>query len=254
MKRRDVLTAGLGRSPSPPPRFGRSRRTDQDADDRRLGAAHRCRRGDRAQRQQRLHHRRDLHERRAGRRRDRRREVQDRAEAVRRCQRSGARHDADPAPDRRGHRFLPGLVRLQHRAADRGDHRAGEEADGADRRRLRRDLHPRLQVRRSACSRAPPASSPRPRRCSRRCSPRRRPIRWSTPTTPSPRPRPRACGCRAMRRASSGSTASSCRPSRPTCRACWARCAPTRRTCWSASCTIRIRSWWRARWSPATPT
>ena len=43
---------------------------------------------------------------------------------------------------------------------------------------------------------------------------------------------------------------SSCRPSRPTCRACWARCAPQRRTCWSASCTTRIRSWSRARWWP----
>ena len=34
----------------------------------------------------------------------------------------------------------------------------------------------------------------------------------STTTTPSPRPRPRACGSRATRRASSGSIPSSCRP------------------------------------------
>ena len=40
----------------------------------------------------------------------------------------------------------------------------------------------------------------------------RRPIRSSTTTTPSPRPRPRACSSRATRRASSGSTTSSCRP------------------------------------------
>src|SRR5215470_19384818 len=37
-------------------------------------------------------------------------------------------------------------------------------------------------------------------------------------------------------------TSSSCRPSRPTCRACWARCASRRPICWSASCTTRIRS------------
>ena len=129
-----------------------------------------------------------------------------------------------------------------------------EEADGADRRRLRRDLHQGLQVHVRHVSRAPPASSPPPRPCSSRCSPRRRPIRWSTPTTPSPRPRARACAlsCDAagFKRLDSFEL-----PAKPTdVSACWARCAPTRPICWSASCTTRIRSWWRGRWSPATPT
>ena len=119
----------------------------QESGVRRLGAAQRRRGGDRAQCQQRLHHGGDLPQRGAGRRRDRRREIRHRAEAVRRRQRSGARHHPDPAPDRRGHRLLPGLVRQQHRVAHRGDHRTGEEADGADRRRFRRDFHPWLQVR-----------------------------------------------------------------------------------------------------------
>ena len=41
-----------------------------------------------------------------------------------------------------GTRFLPRLVRQQHRAAHRGDHRTGAQADGADRRRIGRRSSP----------------------------------------------------------------------------------------------------------------
>ena len=231
------------------PRCSRLRRIrsaagpDQDAGDRRLGAAHRRGGGNRPQRQQRLHHRRDLHQRRAGRRRDRRREVQDRAEAVRRRQRPGARHDADPAPDRRGHQLLPGLVRLQHRAADRGDHRARQEADGADRRRLRRDLH-------HAATSTSFGMFPRATRQFAATAALFKTLQPAAADLFGDLDQRRLLQDRGRGRAAvlrrgglqAASRATSCRPSRPTCRACWPRCAPTRRTCWSASCTTRIRS------------
>ena len=240
-----VLTAPAIRSAAGP---------DQDAGDRRLCSAYRCSRGNRPQRQQRLHHRRFLHQRRAGRRRDRRRQVQDRPEAVRRRQRSGARHDADPAPDRRGHQLLPGIVRLQHRAADGGDHRARQEADGADRRRLGRDLHPGLQVR----LRHVPA-----RHAAVRCD------RGHVQVAAAPaadlfgdldqrcllqdRGRGRAALVRRGGLQAHRGLRAAGQADRRVERAGFGALQHVR-TCWSASCTTRTRSWWRARWSPPTPT